>query len=381
MYREVAPPTEALFVGLGWDPKFDSKVRHYRRYYTSELEAVKEVMPVATPFATFDLKRGQTRGATKGGLFSFGAQKQDESGEASDEQVVGKFKGIVTVQTKEDKERYQERKGALIHDLRLKLDLLSKKKTGKPLEFRLEKLDKMEGRMKFDMELEQLGVAHLNITKQLADLESDETLKRLLMTTTKCIVRVYCIAGFNLSSRDNGGDSDPYLLLSVGNKTYNERKNYILDEPNPEFNKHYDFEAEFPGCAPLVIKVMDYDDVFTDDLIGTTVVDLEDRFFSPEWQSIKHKPIEFRNIYHPSSSISQGTLKMWIEIHPTSIPLPEVPLYDLSPKPAEEFEVRVVVYDTVDVVAMDDEGTSDVYARLFFDSREEVKETDTHFRC
>jgi hypothetical protein len=30
---------------------------------------------------------------------------------------------------------------------------------------------------------------------------------------------------------------------------------------------------------------------------------------------------------------------------------------------------------------MDDEGTSDVFIKTFFDSKEEVKETDTHFRC
>lgn len=30
---------------------------------------------------------------------------------------------------------------------------------------------------------------------------------------------------------------------------------------------------------------------------------------------------------------------------------------------------------------MDSEGTSDVYGRAFFDSREEVHETDTHYRC
>jgi len=30
---------------------------------------------------------------------------------------------------------------------------------------------------------------------------------------------------------------------------------------------------------------------------------------------------------------------------------------------------------------MDAEGTSDVYGRAFFDSKEEVHETDTHYRC
>jgi Ca2+-dependent lipid-binding protein len=125
-----------------------------------------------------------------------------------------------------------------------------------------------------------------------------------MMNDTKCIVRLYVISAYNLSSRDNGSDSDPYLLLNLGNKVYNERENYQLDNPNPEFYKHYDFESTFPGCPPLVIKLMDYDDIFNDDLIGITTIDLEDRFFSPEWQSIKHKPIEFRNIYHPSTSIS-----------------------------------------------------------------------------
>jgi hypothetical protein len=30
---------------------------------------------------------------------------------------------------------------------------------------------------------------------------------------------------------------------------------------------------------------------------------------------------------------------------------------------------------------MDIEGVSDVYCRAFFDSKEDAKETDTHYRC
>lgn len=41
----------------------------------------------------------------------------------------------------------------------------------------------------------------------------------------------------------------------------------------------------------------------------------------------------------------------------------------------------MVVWDTVDIPMMDAEGTSDVYCRAFFDSKEEVHETDTHYRC
>jgi hypothetical protein len=31
---------------------------------------------------------------------------------------------------------------------------------------------------------------------------------------------------------------------------------------------------------------------------------LDDRFFSPEWGSIKEKPIEYRQLHHPSSTVS-----------------------------------------------------------------------------
>ena len=112
------------------------------------------------------------------------------------------------------------------------------------------------------------------------------------------------ISGYDLSSRDNGSDSDPYLNIALGKKVYNERSIYIEDEPNPDFYKSYDFEAVFPGCPLLVIQAFDYDDLFGDDLIGETKIDLEDRFFSPEWQSIRDKPIEYRQLYHASSSIS-----------------------------------------------------------------------------
>ena len=64
--REVNFPPETLFLGLGFDLEPTSKTRHYRRFYPMELEKVAEVMPIPSPFETFELKRGQSRGASKG---------------------------------------------------------------------------------------------------------------------------------------------------------------------------------------------------------------------------------------------------------------------------------------------------------------------------
>lgn len=125
-------------------------------------------------------------------------------------------------------------------------------------------------------------------------IESDEILKRVLLKTCKMIVRVYMIEGCDLASRDIGSYSDPYLKLRCGEKVFNERKNYILDEPNPKFLKHYDFDTVFPGCPMLFIECFDYDDLFGDDLIGSTTIDLEDRYFLAPWRALNDKPIEYR---------------------------------------------------------------------------------------
>jgi hypothetical protein len=36
--------------------------KHYRRYYGQELEKVKEIMPKESPFNSYDIVRGRSRG-------------------------------------------------------------------------------------------------------------------------------------------------------------------------------------------------------------------------------------------------------------------------------------------------------------------------------
>lgn len=127
--REFDPPPDSLFMGLGWDPEPDSKQKHYRRYHTCELETNKDVMTKESPFDCYNLKKGQSRGASKG-LWPFSKKKEDASGEVSTEQVVGKFKGLLVIDAEGEKEAYNEVKNDKVHKLRGKLDRLSYKMTG-----------------------------------------------------------------------------------------------------------------------------------------------------------------------------------------------------------------------------------------------------------
>jgi len=141
----------------------------------------------------------------------------------------------------------------------------------------------MAARAKLMSKMRDLGIEHLKLTKHLCNLESEVILKKQLLDQKKCMIRAYVISGFDMASRDIGSASDPYIVIECNNKTYDERSNYQLNEPNPTFFKSYEFEGIFPGTSPLNIKVMDYDDIFGDDLIGTTSLDLEDRYFSMDW--------------------------------------------------------------------------------------------------
>ena len=213
------------------------------------------------------------------------------------------------------------------------------------------------------------------------DASYDEVIKKQLLAKTQCVIQLYMLEGFDFASRDIGSFSDPYLLIRCGNREFSERDNYQLDEANPKFYKLYSFTGEFPGAPMIEIEAYDYDDLFGDDLIGKTSIDLDDRFFNGDWQAIEEKPIEYRQIYHESTSLSQGVVTCWLEIEPSNKQgKKEQKEWDIAPEPVKEYQIRLSVMDTKDVPCEDFEGVSDVFIRSYVDD-EDKKDTDTHFRC
>lgn len=131
----------------------------------------------------------------------------------------------------------------------------------------------------------------------------------------RCLVRVYILSGTAFAQRDLTSLSDPYLIIKCGKDfTANEQENYQLDTADPEFFKCYEFETSFPGAPVLEIEAWDYDSFFSDDFIGKTELELDDRYLSTQWQALKDKPVEVRKLHHPESSQPQGFIRMWVEI-------------------------------------------------------------------
>ena len=89
---EVDFPPNNLFMPIGHNKKKEDGIKHYRRYYTDELENCREVIP-QLPFLHEDITRAEKKSA---GLF--GTADLDPS--SSTVKKTGMFKGLVKVYNK-----------------------------------------------------------------------------------------------------------------------------------------------------------------------------------------------------------------------------------------------------------------------------------------
>lgn len=88
------------------------------------------------------------------------------------------------------------------------------------------------------------------------------------------------------------------------------------------------------------------------------------------WSGLQIVPehIESRPLYNPDKpGIEQGKLELWVDMFPMDMPLPG-PAVDISPRKPKSYELRVVIWNTDDVVLEDDafftgEKMSDIYVK------------------
>lgn len=112
------------------------------------------------------------------------------------------------------------------------------------------------------------------------NIEAESFIKRQLMVEQQCFVTLYVLDAWDLASRDIGSESDPFIRVTCGTDTISTVDNYFEDENSPRFHNTFDFSAIFPGTSHINLEIVDYDDLFGNDVIGNTIIDLEDRFYS-----------------------------------------------------------------------------------------------------
>ncbi|CAK4152774.1 unnamed protein product [Aphanomyces euteiches] len=215
-----------------------------------------------------------------------------------------------------------------------------------------------------------------------------------LLNPQPYVIRLYVLDAFSLQAKDQNGKSDPYLRLKLGNHTiFNDRDKYIEATLNPKFHNVYEFKANLPGASALSIECFDFD-LFAlsadagDDFIGATTIDLEDRWFDDRWRTMGNlsegtfRPVETRQLYTPASVVTQGSLRLWLDIlTPTEASMSHP--VDISLPPIEQFEVRIVIYKAKDVVPGDEfSEMSDLFVKCWMQSyAERAQYTDIHWRA
>uniref|UniRef100_A0A3B4VIG5 Fer-1-like protein 4 n=1 Tax=Seriola dumerili TaxID=41447 RepID=A0A3B4VIG5_SERDU len=300
----------------------------------------------------------------------------------------------------------------------------------------------------------------------------------------KVLVRVYIVKATGLAPTDPNGKADPYLVVRVGEQSLDTKDRYIPKQLNPTFGEVFELTVSFPLETDVVIMVLDHDLVGSDDVIGETRVDLENRFYSrhraccglalyydtdgynmwrdakkpsailaelcrkngipsPEYRTSEVKVlnkifkippeavpegllkknqrspeeeaemeehaalsvlqrwaemneflpgalplvpehVEIRSLMNQDKpGMPQGYLHMWVDMFPNDVPAP--PPVDIKPRQPEQYELRVIIWNTDDVF-LDDvnpftgDPSSDIYVKGWIKGLEgDKQETDVHF--
>ncbi|XP_041660480.1 otoferlin isoform X18 [Cheilinus undulatus] len=288
------------------------------------------------------------------------------------------------------------------------------------------------------------------------------------------LVRVYVVRATDLHPADINGKADPYVVIKLGKTEVKDKENYISKQLNPVFGKSFDIEATFPMESMLTVSVYDWDLVGTDDLIGETKIDLENRFYSKyratcgiasnysvhgynvwrdplkptqilaklckdgkldgphygpggkvkvanriftgpteiedenglkkqteehlaltvlnHWEEIPRvgcklvpEHVETRPLLNVDKpGIEQGRIEMWVDMFPMDMPAPG-PAIDISPRKPKRYELRVIIWNTDEVILEDDdyftgEKSSDIFVRGWLKGQQEDKQdTDVHY--
>ena len=365
------------------DPgKIDNITKHYRRFFGTGLEDSPELR-IRSPFYTAYLRRGKDKDV-KDETAIFSALSEANN------------KIIKSYDPKDDNKTFEEKQEIKKQRLRSRKmfgGVIQKQGTEGNIVLPRNLMDRGFGKFKgvirvaqkkkmddFQKEIEKFKAKDEKIMSELKNIEKYEKLTKSILVKHEVIIRVYILEIRDLPAKDKLSDSDPYIKIYFGGeKKFDEQKKHHNDVKNVKWFKYYDILSIFPGDSTLKIEVWDYNPIFRDELIGTTSIDLEDRYFNNDWQQLKFKPIETRPLIHPDITGQQGNILLWVEIFDKKDSINMTP-WQIAPEPVSKLELRLVVWETEEMRMMDVEDTSDIYVTVFVDQKEK-QSTDVHYRC
>ena len=341
--------------------------KHYRRYYKECLEKIKE-LKMKSPFYTEYIRRGKDideKDDTK--IFTSLSDIKKK--------IIRKFEvesNFVDTADKEESDLFSMNSE---DEINLPINLLDKGFGKFKAIIRICEAEKMK---KFEQYLAQYK-GNQKALNQLKYAEKYNQLKKSISIDHQVVIRVYILELRDLPSKDLLSDSDPYIKIYFGDKKkFDESKNHKKNEKNSKWYKYYDICTIFPGDSTLRIEVWNYNSIFKDDLIGSTSIDLEDRYFNYNWQQMKFKPIETRNLYHPDIESQQGNILLWVEIFDKIDSINTEP-WNITPEPPSKLEIRLVIWEAKDMID-DEKDIADIYINAYIDQKDK-QSTDIHFRC
>ena len=355
--------------------KISNNKKHYRRIYRKELEDVKE-LDLGAPFIKCHLMRNKYED-TLSSLTNLMEAIRDNNNK-----IIKRFAPKKEVKTNRLRAvnnlrmNYIETEQELMRNKELTFDL---KNYGffKGL-IRISEKTKYDEHKNYIQNIQNRFGGEL--PPDLTFLTAFDDLGKSVLVKRSVIVRVYVLELNNLAKRDTFSESDPYIKILLGEKELvNEKKKAFKDCKNCKWYQYYDLLIELPGSSKLRIQVMDYDSLFSDDLIGETSIDIEDRYFDNRWQALRSKPIEVRQLYHPDYENSQGEVLMWIEMFDQNQENKLEP-WNIEPEPKNFLQLRLIVYETEGMENLDIEDTSDIYVMAYLDGEKKFQ-TDVHYRC
>ena len=249
--------------------------------------------------------------------------------------------------------------------------------------------------LKFEGKKKTTGLLKMKV-RVIPELGSDIFLRdnppqnlKKMYAERACKVRVYVYSAQGLAPRPNGSHPQPFLkVYNVPERVRTTRDTATAPGLDPDFYSSFELSALLPGQSRLHIEVWDYQ-LLSETLIGETIIDLEDRLFSKEWQlkqSDSVLPREIRPLQNPGNVNNQGFLTCKVEIVERKYAIAN-PMIAIDPPSSDLFDLRIIVWDAVDVKAKDETffgggGTSDVFITIKPIGKEQYPEqkTDVHYR-